>query len=190
MPLSIEERIVKARTATPTWDPVTGGRRAWVCFDDHKAVELGDDPEKLVFHALANKILSGDYYPNDAVEFFGEFRTEERPLRQGDRIVQLAPLAQVVSLWSVAEVFVAETSETECRLGYVTTDQHFGRGIWCATLVWSQGRTWLTVVSTASPGSWLFWIGLPVARYLQLRARSRSVQEFTKIAQAVRESRL
>jgi hypothetical protein len=173
--------IQDAEQATVTWDPVKGGRRAWVCFEDDKTYDLGSDPSGERFRKIADRIMSGRYYPPDAVRFSGRFSDEGRPIRAGDRVIQHAPLLGKLGgllTPSVAEVYVAERNEGCCRVGYVTTSLHFGRGIWTAELSRLQGKLSLRVWSTASPGSWLFWVGLPVARFLQLRARRRAVEEF------------
>jgi len=100
-------------------------------------------------------------------------------------VLQKAPLfgkLGILYVWSMVEIFVAERTEDHCRIGYVTSAMHHGRGIWRAELAWKEGRLSLRVKSTASPQSWLFWLGLPVARYLQLRARRRAIEEFEKLA--------
>ena len=178
--MRLQERAESARL---TWNPFTGGKRAWVCFDDFKTYDLGEDPAGSRFEEISNRMMSGDYYPPDAVRFGGRFREEERDLKVGDRIVQQAPLFGKLGgplMPSAAEIYVAEKGTDRCKIGYVTTSIHVGRGIWSAELVRKDGRLQLTVQSTASPGSWLFWLGLPYARYLQLRARSRAVEELTR----------
>lgn len=82
----------------------------------------------------------------------------------------------------MTEVFVAEQTRDTCTLGYVTTERHFGRGKWQATLTLSNGALTLHVRATAGPGSIWFWIGLPVARHLMVRARIRAVKEFRGVA--------
>ena len=173
----------KAENATLTWDPVKGGKRAWVCFDDFKVYDLGPDADGHRFAEIAKRMMSGNYYPPDAVVFGGRFRKEGRELRAGDRVVQQAPLFGKLGgplMPSSAEIYVAEREGDRCMIGYVTTSTHFGRGIWLAELIRSDGRLQLTVQSTASPRSWLFWVGLPYARFLQLRARRRAVEEFSR----------
>lgn len=169
--------------ARTTWHPTKGGKRSWVCFDDHIEVEVGSDDGDS-FEQIGERMMSGDYYPVDAVQFFGDFREERRVLRAGDRVIQRASLPLRAGLWSEAEVFVAERDSEHCRIGYVTTDKHFGRGIWQAELRRRQGRLLLCIVSTVSPGSWPFWVGLPLARFLQLRARRRGIEECRRVAQA------
>ncbi|HLK16043.1 MAG TPA: DUF1990 family protein [Fimbriimonadaceae bacterium] len=175
--------IQRAENATRNWDPVAGGKRAWICFEDDETYDLGADPDGVRFEEIARRMLSGDYYPPDAVRFDGRFRREGRELRSGDRVVQQAPLLGRLGgplLPSAAEIYVAEKHQDQCKLGYVTTTIHFGRGIWTAELTRAEGRLSLRVWSIASPRSWLFWLGLPYARYLQLRARRRAVEEFRK----------
>lgn len=174
----------KAESAQINWDPVKGGKRAWMCFEDDKTYDLGPDPDGVRFESIATRMMSGNYYPQDAVNFAGRFREEGRDLKPGDRVVQRAPLFGKLGgplLPSAAEIYVAEREEGRCRIGYVTTSIHFGRGIWTAELTRSEGNLELHVWSTASPRSLLFWLGLPYARYLQLRARRRAVEEFRKL---------
>ncbi|MBS1722961.1 MAG: DUF1990 family protein [Armatimonadetes bacterium] len=181
--MGLQEHIDHAKRAKPTWNPETGGTRAWVCFEDHVVEDVGPDPDGSVFAALADRMMRGDYYPPDVIIFFGEFRSDGRDMRPGDRVVQQARLISFLYwpiLWSVAEIYVAERTADTCTTGYVTTDQHFGRGIWRAVLSRKDGRLTLDVKSTASPGSFWFWVGLPVARYLQLRARRRAIEDFRR----------
>lgn len=178
---SIKARFEKSEKTGLTWDPVKGGKWAFVCFDDDRQYDLGPDPDRHRFEEIAERMTTGRYYPPDAVRFYGRFEEEGRPLRAGDRILQQAPLFGFLYCWSMAELFVVERTADRCHIGYVTTAAHHGRGIWQADLRWSEGRLTLRVTSTASPHSWLFWLGLPVARYLQLRARRRAVEVFRSI---------
>jgi hypothetical protein len=174
----------RAESARRTWDPASGGKRAWICFEDDKTYDLGADPDGRRFQAIAGRMMSGNYYPPDAVRFSGRFREEGRDLQAGDRVVQQAPLFGKFGgplMPSGAEIYVAEKSADRCKIGYVTTSIHFGRGIWTAELTRTDGRLALRVWSTASPRSWLFWLGLPYARYLQLRARRRAVEELIAV---------
>lgn len=174
----------EAENAERTWDPEKGGKRAWVCFDDDKTYNLGADPDGHRFKAISRRMMSGHYYPPDAVRFSGRFQEEGRDLSRGDRVVQQAPLFGKLGgplMPSGAEIYVAEATDTRCKIGYVTTSIHFGRGIWTAELTRTNGTLSLHVWSTASPASWAFWLGLPYARYLQLRARRRAVEEFRRM---------
>jgi hypothetical protein len=177
----------RAESAPRTWDPIHGGRRGPILWDDDAEYHLGTDPTGDRFEAVARRMLGGDYYPPDAVRFWGKFRDEKRPLRVGDRILQGAPLflsAGGPLLRSVAEVFVAERTEYTCEIGYVTTTMHFGRGIWRARLRRESDALFLRVTSTAMPGSLLFWLGLPIARSMQLRARRRAVEDLRAVGVA------
>ncbi len=180
------EAIVKARfedglNAPLSWSPTEGGWRAFVCFEDHLVEEIGPDPDGTRFVAISNKMMNGDYYPPDAVQFYGLFRDEQRTIVAGERIQQRAPIMAGLFAWSMVEIYVAELHSEQCKIGYVTTEKHHGRGIWTATLTRSAGKLSLTVESIASPHSFLFWVGLPIARYLQLRARRRAIEEFRKL---------
>lgn len=152
-----------------------------VCFDEEFTYPLGPDPDAVRFSAIADRMLSGRYYPADAVEFFGEFQDRDRTLRVGDRVLQRAPMLPISSAlvaWSMVEIWLAERTEDRCEIGYVTTDHHHGRGIWQACLRRANGELSMTVKGTASPHSLLFWLGLPVARYLQKRAWRRAIETF------------
>ena len=162
-----------------SWHPVTGGRRAWIRFEDDRTYDLSG----CSFNAIADRMMSGQYYPPDAVRFSGRFADERRTLRVGDRVLQVAPLLGVDAgpkLFSSVEIFVAERAENYCKIGYVTTEFHFGRGIWTAELTQDGNALRIRVKSTACPNSWLFWLGLPFGRALQLRARRRAIEEFKK----------
>ena len=178
---SRDRLLEKAEQAPLTWDPVKRGKGAWVCFDDTKTYDLGPDPTGTRFQEISDKMLGGRYYPPDAIRAYGKFIGEHRPLRVGDRVLQQAPLfckGGGPLLNSAVEIYLADLTDDRCRLGYVTTAFHYGRGIWNAELVKREGHLWLTVQGTASPNSWMFWLGLPVARWMQLRARRRAVEEF------------
>lgn len=177
--------VLEAATRAPlSWDPELGGKRAWICFEDEKTYDIGPDTERVRFQEISKRMLSGHYYPKDAVVFRGKFSEEGRNLRVGDRIVQTAPLLGKLGgpkVHASAEIYIAELEENRCKIGYVTTVLHPGRGIWTAELMRQSGRLTLRVSSIASPNTWMFWLGLPYARYLQLRARSRAVEEFMKV---------
>lgn len=180
---TLEQRIVDASDVPASWDPIKGGKRSWLHFEDDKSYYLGKDAPD-TFEAIADRMICGNYYPPDCIVFHGAFRSENRPLRVGDRVVQRArilPFLHNPAAWSVVEIFRAERSGEACAVGYVTTKAHHGRGIWLAELTRNGGKLNLRVRSTASPNSWLFWLGLPVARFLQVRARVRAVAEFRKL---------
>lgn len=65
-------------------------------------------------------------------------------------------------------------------MGYVTTAHHHGRGIWQACLERKGGVLTIRVRGIACPQSLLFWLGLPVSRYLQKRAWRRAIETFCK----------
>ena len=82
---------------------------------------------------------------------------------------------------AATEIYVAHRTENRCRVGYVTTQFHFAKGIWSAELDRVNGQLMLTVVGTACPNSWQYWLGMPYARYLQMRSWRRAVQEFRNL---------
>jgi hypothetical protein len=142
---------------------------------------LGEDPTGDRFRAISERMLTGRYYPPDAVEFFGEFQDRDGRLRVGDRVLQRAPFfpfTTALSAWSMVEIWLAEQTENRCQVGYVTTAHHHGRGIWQACLERRDDKLTVTVKGIAAPQSLLFWLGLPVARYLQKRAWRRAIESF------------
>ena len=169
-----------AKEAPLSWHPDKGGKRGLICWDDDIEVSLGNDPSGERFTQISEKMLGGNYYPADAVVFDGEFRAQNRSLRVGDRVLQRAPVGPI-GFYSAVEIFRIERDFTHCAIGYVTTRRHHGRGIWQAELRRDGDDLKLHVFSTASPNSWLFWLGLPIARHLQLRARRRAIEEFRNI---------
>ncbi|HWA83146.1 MAG TPA: DUF1990 family protein [Fimbriimonadaceae bacterium] len=181
MPASIRLRFERYRSAPLTWQVGGENRRPAVCWVDERREVLCDADDGSAFDAVADRMMGGRYYPSDALDFFGDWMDEDRTLRAGDRILQrarLLPFCPWPVLWAMTEVFVAERTVSACTLGYATTERHFGRGIWQARLTRLDGRLELIVTSTSGPYSWLFWLGLPIARYLQLRAWRRAFEEF------------
>ena len=164
-----------------SWHPQTGGNASPITFRDDITVSLGPDPTGKRLKAIAAKILSGNYYPPDAVKF----KPSELPLRPGTRILQNAPIIPGLawpSATSIVEIFVADQTEDSLHVGYVTSTRHHGRGIWQARITRLKDHNLqIRVWSTAMPNSFLFWIGLPYARFLQLRARRRAIEEFQNL---------
>jgi hypothetical protein len=183
-----------------TWDPELGGRRALVVFEDDQTYDIGLDSESR-FDEICKRILSGNYYPPDAIVVDGDFQSKRRLIKEGDLLTQAAPLFGSLGgprLRSLVEIFVAKQSQATqtyaeqlnsgrkqmerfCHFGYVTTNCHHGRGIWQARVEAKDGRLQLRVWSTSMPNSFWFWLGLPIARFLQLRAKRRAIEEFRKI---------
>lgn len=174
------DRIAWADGAEPTWSLTEGGKRPLVCWDDDITVDVGPDPDGMRLERIAGRLRNGLYYPYEVIEFSGRYRLEGRELRVGDRIIQRAqilPFFYWPGAWSVAEVCLIESEPDRFLFGYVTTTRHLGRGIWRVEAKWVEGRLSLRVWSTAGPGSPLFWLGLPVARWLQLRARRKGIEK-------------
>ncbi len=164
-----------------TWDPQIGGKHSPVIFRDNITRSLGQDPTGQRFQKVTRQILAGSYYPADAVEF----TPTKIPLQAGTRILQRAPIIPGLK-WPVAtsivEIFIAKLTQDSLHIGYVTTERHHGRGIWEAKVtLLPNNELQIRVWSTASPNSILFWLGLPYARFLQLRARRRAIEEFRKL---------
>lgn len=181
---SVRARFDRTKIAPRNWDPVNGGKRAWICFDDSITEDLGTDPDGAGFALISARMLNGHYYPPDAVQYFCEAIDESRDLEPGDRVLQFAPMfpfGSKLGVWQTVEIYTAQTTGDVTELGYVTTASHHGRGIWKSVLERKDGHLKMTVTSTTSPSSWLFWLGLPYARFLQLRARRRAIEEFRKL---------
>ena len=177
-----EHLLDRVQGSPLSWDPAKVGKRGRVVFEDDKIYDLG--PDGAGFDEVAARMLGGCYYPTDAIRVYGYFQAQGRPIQIGDRLLQQAPLLLGCGgpvLNAGVEVIEASMTKDECQLGYVTTEFHFGKGVWNARLYREKGRLLLRVWSTTLPGSWLFWVALPIARWYQLRARRRAVQEFRKV---------
>ena len=184
MTRSQRERFERWRNAELSWHPESGGLRGPVTYEDDVVDDLGPDADGSRFEAVMAKMLRGDHYPADAVTFLGEFRDEGRDLVVGDRVLQRArvlPFWDGLVVWSMVEIFMVEREGETFRLGYVTTRRHHARGIWRAELRREDGRLNLHVRLTACPQSVWFWVGLPWARWLQVRARLRAAEEHRKL---------
>ena len=152
-------------------------------FDDDRTYDLGSDPDGSGFSKVADRMVGGQYYPPDVLTL-GRLGDPAKALVARERVLQISPLFGSLggpSLKSSVEFFVVDREDSKCHIGYVTTDFHFGRGIWQAELRRVESRLSLHVWSTAFPHNWLFWAGLPYARWLQLRARRRAVEEFRRL---------
>ena len=186
MDREVRARFERVKDASLTWHPVKGGKRSWVCFEDSLTADLGPDDSGHRFDLIADRMIHGHYYPPDAVQYFCEADDAGRSLEPGDRVLQFAPflpfLPHFLGAWQMVEIFVANKHANDATLGYVTTSAHHGRGIWQSVLRRENRTLTMTVTSTTCPHSWLFWFGLPVARFLQLHARSRAIEEFRRLA--------
>ncbi|MGI8923743.1 MAG: DUF1990 family protein [Fimbriimonadales bacterium] len=159
------------------WDTISDSPFLW---RDVSVEDVGPNMDAR-FEAIADRMMKGNYYPPDAIRFYGPWMDEGRDLRQGDRILQRARVGLFLKLWAMTEVQIAEKTDTTCTIGYLTTKRHFGRGKWQSKLTKDKGRLILAVEATTTPGSLLFWIGLPIARALQRRAWRRAAEEFRKL---------
>jgi hypothetical protein len=162
-----------------SWHPKTGGKLAPIVFRDDVTKSLGPDPTGTRLQKIAELILSGNYYPRHVIKF----TPTEAPIKIGTRIRQSAPIIPGLP-WPVAtgitEIFVAEETENSLHVGYVTTTRHHARGIWQAKINRDPTTTELTihVWDTVNPQSFLFWVGLPYARFLQQRALYSAIKRF------------
>ena len=164
-----------------TWHPDKGGKRGPIVFQDDVTKPLGPDPTGTRLQKLKDLILSGHYYPQTVIRF----TPTETPLKAGTRIHQAAPIIPGIP-WPVAtgitEIFIADETPNSLHIGYVTTARHHARGIWQAKIERNPQSTELTirVWDTVIPHSFLFWIGLPWARFLQQRALYSAINRFKK----------
>ena len=167
-----------------SWNPETGGKNCWITFHDHKIYDLGPDPDGDRFKEISSRMRNGQYYPKDAVRFSGKFMEENRMLQPGDRIIQMAPIFGKLGgpiMIAVVEIYVSELEANCCKVGYVTTARHFARGMWSAELTRKDSELSIEVKATVIPNSFLYWFGLPYARFLQLRAWRRAIEVFRTV---------
>jgi hypothetical protein len=130
------------------------------------------DPQKL-FEATADRWVCGKYYPEDVIRF--SFEGDQ--LQVGTRILQELKIFSAITLFAMVEITVCERTEHECRIGYVTTSRHFARGEWCAR-IWQEpdsSELGFEVKAVTCPSSFWFWVGLPIARYYQMRAWRKAI---------------
>lgn len=141
-------------------------------FKDHRDFDLGaDTPGR--FDALGDALLRYHFYPAHVMRHATTF--EGRHAAPGDRIgmtllVDLFPGYAPIALPATTEVFVATRAENEVSFGYVTTERHYGKGRWQATLRRADGRIRLTIQSRMTPLHPLALAGLPIYRWYQKRA--------------------
>ncbi len=164
-----------------SWHPTAGGKLSPIVFRDDITEPLGPDPTGNRLKQIKAKILAGKYYPENVIRF----TPTETPLTVSTRIHQSTPIIPGIS-WlratGVAEIFVVEETENSIHIGYVTTTRHHGRGIWQAKIFrLDNNELQIRVWSIAMPNSALFWLGLPWARFLQLRARNKAIQQFRNL---------
>jgi hypothetical protein len=150
-----------------------------IFFDDHLATSLGKDPDGSRLQKIADLILSANYYPKDVIEFY----IEGDQLEIGKRVLQIAPLTPwgFPKVYSMVEISHLEITDNSITVGYYTTENHMAKGWWKAEFSLQKGEIFLTVASLAMPGSIWYWLGLPIARSLQLRARQRAIERFQSI---------
>lgn len=176
---AVRERFEAWKAEPLTWHPVQGGKRPLIAWDDDITVDLGADPDGSRFREIADRMMTGRYYPPHVIVFH---RETDAPMVPGERVLQETHLA-FVRLWSMVEIFLADRGDDFCRIGYVTTRRHHGRGIWQAHLTRNEGKLSLRVFSMAGPQSMWFWIGLPIARWKQLWSREQAIKSFREVGQ-------
>lgn len=167
-----------------TWPRDGIGGRSRVRWESVDRFDLGSDPTGRAFEEIASHMMGGCYYPKDVIELFGTFQIEGRGLIAGDQVRQSAravPFLSWPKLTSFVEIIVADRSESECTIGYVTTVRHHAKGKWSAWLQRQGDGLSLEVSIVVSPRSLLFWIGIPYARWLQVRAKRKAVDRFRAI---------
>ncbi len=175
-----EKTFIELEQLRVSGSPEQMNGRGLVQFNDALTVGLGADPGGEGFRKIADCMLNGNYYPDEIIRFDGRFREEGRELRVGDRVLQraLMPFLFGYRTESVVEISVADRFEYECKIGYYTTKRHFAKGWWQATLILEADELRLVVESQARPQSLIYWLAIPVARYMQLRARKAAILRF------------
>lgn len=181
----VRRRYEKGLRAPLTWSANEGGQGGRVYFTDREERSFGPDPDGAIFGLISRRMMGGQYYPSDVIEVFWE-GDESGVWKAGDRVLQRVGMPFGFSLWSMVEINLAEKTDDVCRIGYLTTAYHHGRGIWQATLSRVDGEVKMVVEGTACPQSWLFWIGLPYARYMQRRAWRKALDRFRYLADVFR----
>ena len=181
----VRRRYEKGLLAPLTWNANGNGQGSWFCFTDREERSFGPDPQGDLFKLISGRMLSGQYYPPDVIEVFWE-GDGSGFWKPGNRVLQRVRMPLGLSLWSMVEINVAEKKDDVCRIGYLTTAYHHGRGIWQATLTRVGSELKMVVEGTACPQSWLFWIGLPYARYMQRRAWRKALDRFSYLADSFR----
>jgi len=173
-----EKTLIELEKPEVTGAPGMMLDRALVQFDDDVTISLGDDQQ--LFDRIADHMMSGNYYPPEIILFQGRFRTEQREIRKGDRILQLARLPFLFGYRTktITEISVAERTANHCQIGYYTTSRHFAQGWWQATLTRSGAEITLNVKCQARPQNLVYWIAIPVARFMQERARKAAFSRF------------
>lgn len=173
-----EKTLLELEKPEVTGAPELMKGRALVQFNDDVTISLGHGPG--LFDRIAEHMMGGHYYPPEIILFEGRFRQEGRDLRKGDRVLQLARLPFLFGYRTktVTEISVAHKTETSCQIGYYTTSRHFAKGWWQATLTNLDGEISLNVQCQARPQSLVYWLAIPVARYMQQRARKAAMLRF------------
>ncbi|MEI6882676.1 MAG: hypothetical protein WCK82_15250 [Bacteroidota bacterium] len=157
---------------------------ALIRFSDDLTVDLGDDSTGQRFETISKLRRGRRYYPSDVIRFYSPNIEANQNLETGENILQifrLLPFSWFPEMYSMAQIFVSESTENTSTIGYLTTSKHFAKGWWKAELKRCENKLTLRVRSEAMPGSLLYWIGMPVARYLQLRARRNAIEQFVKM---------
>jgi hypothetical protein len=179
--IEISEKTFKEiETLKVTGSPEQMKGRSLIQFNDSLTMGLGPDPLGEGFTKIADCMMNGDYYPDEIIRFEGRFRQESRTLRVGDRLLQFArfPFLPGYRSQTVAVVSVAERTDRECKIGYYTTSRHFAKGWWQATLSQEEDELVLLVQSQARPQSLVYWLAIPIARFMQVRARRSAILRF------------
>ncbi|GDX83656.1 hypothetical protein LBMAG42_54670 [Deltaproteobacteria bacterium] len=132
------------------------------------------------FERLADALLAYRFYPDSVMCSTSSFGAEDRPARVGDRIgmcllVALFPGMPAVRFPATTVVNLAERREGFAAFGYLTTQAHYGRGGWSATLEAQGERVILTLRSRMTPTHPLAVLGLPAYRWFQKRAHAAGI---------------
>lgn len=139
------------------------------------------------FARLRDALLAYRFYPDTVMLRRAQFEDEARPARPGDRIglgllLPNLPGLPGFLLPAVVEVHVAEAGAGRARLGYRTTERHYGRGEWVAEVRREGDRLVLEVHCHIRPSRWFVWLGLPLYRRFQLAAFRGGLETLRRLA--------
>jgi hypothetical protein len=150
------------------------GDPATALFVDRHSRDLGPwNP--LAFARLRDLLLGYRFYPETVLLRRTQFEDEVRPARLGDRLglgllVPNLPGLPAFQLPAVVEICALAEEPELARLGYRTTQRHYGKGEWVAELRREGDRIMLRVNCHVRPSRWFVWLGLPIYRRFQLAA--------------------
>lgn len=151
--------------------------------DRYEAI-LGNDPSGELFRHAARLVLHNRIYPLEVMTSVSDASLENRPVREGDRVLQrilfyqynTLPILEFLTLNQITEVI---DEPRRAGFSYTTTSVHSEVGEWSPQVIWREnGEVALVVevISRTRPGILGFFQRR--ARRLQLRAHRLSIRNF------------